>query len=409
MHVLLLTDVPPCTNYTAGLVQKQLCDFLFEENYKVTCVSIVDSSLSPIIPTTISDRLEHYYQFRKPKEGYGRSKFGKINSFLFNNYNRKLVLPKIAKEISNVISLNNEKIDLIWSVIQGQTMICLVPLVAKLLKLDYVVQIWDPPEWWLNENCFDPYSYRVVMNEFASLLEGSKCCLAASHNMAEHYKKIFKVKCMPVIPSLSSDKKFVEKRNLKKEIHIAYSGQIYARDAFLSFVKALDSINWKCEGKTIILDIFTDYIDPNFIKKYPNIHTYGWIPQDILLDKLSSMDLTYCPYRFDEEFEIIARLSFPSKLTSYLKTSVPVLIHAPKYSSISNFISDGKTGYICNSLDITILAKKIKSILCDSNRDNVGIRGNKLFLEFLTIETMKKSFFMALGLEGANDEGNTNK
>lgn len=402
MHILLLTDIPPCTNYTAGLVQKQLCDFLFEEGHQVSCVSIVDPVLSPNIPEDTQKGLEAHYQFKKPKEGYGREKLGKFASLVFNNYNRKIYLSNLARRIKDVLA-TEEMIDVIWSVIQGQTMICLVPLVAKQLKLDYVVQIWDPPEWWLNENGFDKYSYGKVMGHFHTLLKNSKCCLAASFSMATEYSKVYGVKCIPVIPSLESG--MVDKACMdKNEIHIGYSGQIYSKREFNVFVEALESMNWQYDNKNIIIDLFTDYLDKKILDKYPNIHNHGWIKQNDLLKKLSGMDFTYCPYRFDREFEIIARLSFPSKLTTYLKVASPVLIHAPKYSSISNFIDDGKTGYICNSLSVDLMKNKIGEILSDVNREKIGIGGYNLFLEYLTLETMKKCFLESLGIDKQDED-----
>ena len=399
MHVLLLTDVPPCINYTAGLVQRQLCNFLFDKGHKVTCVSVVDPALSPVVPDTIEKQLVNHYKFTKPHEGYGRTKFGEISSFIFNNYNRKFVLPKLAGRIADTLS-TAENIDIIWSVIQGQTMICLVPLVAKQLNLDYVVQIWDPPEWWLNENGFDHYSYARVMEHFRLLLANSKCCLAASFSMAEEYSKVYGVKCIPVIPSLEA--KMIEKVADDKgsnEIHIGYSGQIYAKREFRAFVEALEYLNWQHDGRNIVIDLYTDYLEPDMKEKYPHIHGHGWIEQDVLLRKMRSMDFTYCPYRFDSDFKVIARLSFPSKLTTYLKVAAPVFVHAPAYSSISNFVNDGENGYVCNTLNVKDIANKIKAVLSDLQREDIGLRGHNLFLKYLTLKTMKNNFFKALGID----------
>lgn len=408
MHILLVTDMPPCTNYTAGLVQKQLCEFLFEDGHQVGCVSVMDPSLTPCIPDSIIKRLSIFLSFNKPNEGYGRRKFGILNSLIFNNFNRKIFLPFLANKISNEIINSNTSFDLIWSVIQGQSMICLVPEIANKLNLKYVVEIWDPPEWWLDENHFDFYSYSVVMKSFKKLLKNSKCCLAASHNMAKEYQEKYGVSCIPVIPSLDDVYIPTNKKNYD-EFHIGYSGQIYSKKEFIAFVEALESLNWFYESKRIILNVFTDYIDPVIVNKYPNILSNGWIPQDELLKKLSCMDLCYCPYRFDKKFEVIARLSFPSKLTTYLKTGVPVLVHAPVYSSISNFVKDGVSGYVCNTTNKNMIADKIKLIIKDSNRFTIGTEGRNLFLKFLTNETMKQSFFKSLGMCEIHHENYTNK
>ncbi|WP_303166891.1 glycosyltransferase [Phascolarctobacterium sp.] len=363
----------------------------------------MDPSLTPCIPDSIREKFSVFLSFDKPNEGYGRRKFGALNSLIFNNYNRKIFLPFLANKISNEIRNSNNTFDLIWSVIQGQTMICLVPKVANKLNLEYVVEIWDPPEWWLDENHFDSYSYHKVMKAFKRLLLNAKCCLAASHNMAKEYKEKYSAVCVPVIPSLKAYSPFIKKSD-NSEFHIGYSGQIYSKNEFSAFIDSLDSIKWTYQGKRIILYVFTDYIDTVILKQHPNIKSSGWIPQEELLKRLSCMDLCYCPYRFDKKFEVIARLSFPSKLTSYLKSGVPVLVHAPVYSSISNFIKDGITGYVCNTTNIDDIAEKVKLIINDGNRESIGMNGYQLFLKFLTNETMKKSFYKSLGMRDTNYE-----
>ena len=400
MHVLLLTDVPPCTEYTAGLVQKQLCEFLFEENISVSCISISDSSLSFNVPDKIKSQLQYYECFEKPLEGYGCRYLGEIQSFVFNGFHRQYTIPNLAKTIARKISDFSKPIDLIWSVIQGQTMIEIVPVIACNLKRPYVTQIWDPPEWWLNANKFDKYSYRKVMKDYEFLLRGSDCCLVASDNMAKEYNAKYGIRCVPVIPSLDGRKYTCTDTN-ENAFEIGFSGQIYAKKEFKIFLEALDALNWEFDGKKIRLHVFTNYIDDNITRARPGVIINKWVPQNKLLETLSGMDLCYCPYRFDDEFSIIARLSFPAKLTSYLSTGVPVFVHAPDYSSIANFIQDGISGYVCTSNANKDVINMIKRTIHDGNevRRIIGERGKKLFLQRITCEIMKKDFLKALGID----------
>lgn len=401
MNILLVTDVPPCINYTAGIVQKQLCKFLFEGGNTVTCVSIVDPLLNPIEPQNIKNKYINYYRYNKPKEGYGRS--SALNSLIFNSFHRVISIPNLIKNIIKDLSeKKNIKIDLIWGVIQGQTMIELVRPLAKKLKVPYVVEVWDPPEWWLDENKFDKYSYNIVMRDFGRLIKDAKCCLAASYNMVKEYEIKYNAKAIAVIPSLNEKEIYTKQQREPEKFKIGFSGQIYAKNEFIQFCKALEKMNWKHNNKKIELHVFSDYIDSLHIKS-KNLINHGWVNQDKLLEELSLMDLCYCPYRFDNDFKIIARLSFPSKLTTYLKTKVPSFIHAPEYASISNFIEDSYDGYVCNTTDVDEIAQKIENIIDNQNRNNVGINGYKKFKNHLTNNIMRKSFFKALGIEDKNE------
>lgn len=402
LHILLLSDIPPCTNYTAGLVEKVLCEFLLEEGHQVSFVGIISDDLQPKIPVAVKQKMELFLFYRKPKESYGRRKiFGTLQSRLVNGYHSRYSIPRLARVISRDILNASAGIDMIWAGIQGQTMIEIVPLVANYLHLPYVTEVWDPPEWWFRDNEFDVHSFAKGMSSFRILMSGCRCCLAASFEMAAEYNRQYGCKCVPVMPSLPAvDILPIHGRN-KKVFNIVFCGQIYAANEMVNFIKSLDALGWHYNGMTIKLCIFSAGIwgsHGEFIKKHVNVKYYSWIDQQELLLKLTKMDLCYCPYRFSKEFEIIARLSFPAKLTSYLRSGVPVFIHAPAYASISKFLEDGISGYICNTEEIDGIIACLKKVMDDGARNVVGENGYKKFLQFLTHEAMKKSFFDSLGI-----------
>lgn len=402
MHILLLSDIPPCTNYTGGLVENVLCNFLLEEGHQVSFVGIFSDYLQPEVPVAIKQKMKFFLSYRKPQEDYGcRKIFGSLQSRLMNGYHSRYSIPKLACAISKDILNASAGIDVIWAGIQGQTMIEIVPLVANYLKIPYVAEVWDPPEWWFRENKFDPYSFAKGMNSFRRLMSGCQCCLAASFEMAVEYNRQYGCRCIPVMPSLPVGDILPIHSENKHIFSIAFCGQIYAADEMVNFIKALDTLGWQYNGMTIRLCIFSAYIwgsHSKFIQEHVNVEYYNWIDQQELLSKLTKMDLCYCPYGFSEEFEIIARLSFPAKLTSYLRSRVPVFIHAPEYASISNFLEDGVSGYICNAEDIDGIIACLKRVMEDDARNVVGENGYKKFLQFLTYNVMKKSFFDALGI-----------
>lgn len=395
MKILLLTDIPPCTNYTAGIVIQQLCDFLVEEGHSIACFNLITASLTPDIPTSTLTYMP-YLRYDKPSEDWGH-RYGKIGSLICNNYIAIIDLPRIAKKVMHFA--NKENVELIWSIVQGQSMIKLVRKVASNTGLPYTVQVWDSPEWWLSEYRFDKYTTKSVMKEFGYLLKNSKTCLVASWPMAEEYGKIYGAHCIPVIPGLDDSVNVIQesKEKANSDFIIGFSGQLYAIDEFNVLISALKKLDWKHNGKNIKCVLYGAKFNMSY--DFPvNIQIRGWLKQDDLLNELASTDLLYCPYWFSEQFEKIARLSFPSKLTSYLKTKIPVLVHAPDYSSSSRFIKDNAAGYLCNSNKIDDLVKIICEIIDDPNRNIIGNYGYEAFKKYLTFKTMKKSFFDAIGI-----------
>ncbi|XOK60439.1 hypothetical protein ACJ7K1_28550 [Paenibacillus elgii] len=397
MNVMLLTDIPPCKNFTAGIVLEQLCRFLVEDGHKVSCFAIVDPSLNPDIQSDLLEVMP-YKRVDKPKESWGRHpRVGVYASFLANNYIARFKLPNISKQAADFALLNNA--DIIWSTIQGQTMIKVVRRAAMKAGKPYTVQVWDPPEWWLSENKFDKFTKNSVMNEFGRLLNQSKACLSASWSMAEEYSTVHKANCIPVVPGLDSKIEITPQKREDNDYIIAFAGQIYASAEFNSLLYALEHMNWQHKGKKIRLVLYGRYFQNLHFNKPANISIRGWFDQNAALEEMAAADLLYCPYWFDLTFEKIARLSFPSKLTSYLKTKRPVLIHAPEYASPVKFIKKYNAGYICDTLTPQIIAEQLANIIDKGEGDLVGLRGYNAFLEHLTFETMKSGFYRSLGIE----------
>lgn len=401
MKLLILSDIPPCTNYTAGIVMNKWCDFLLEEGHKIFFALVMDPNLDPIIPKDKINKIE-FLKINKPKEIWNREEKSKASeilnafrSFLDNNSNRIYLIPKIAKKIS-IFSKQNE-CSLMFASVQGQTITQLVRRVSRKSSIDYVAQTWDPLEWWLKQHRFDFISSYINKKEFAKMAKGARCFGAMSWAMSKEFEKEYGVKCVTNIPSLESGKLSKVTRKKNNRYVIGYAGQLYATEEFDVLVAALNELGWNYKGKDIVINLYGSYFDGKYhtikgIKIYPHIN------QDKLLSILAKSDLLYCPYWFSNEFEYAARISFPSKLTTYLKTGVPILIHAPEYASPRIFLESNNAAYLSDSLEVKSMLKKIKEII-DSHENNEYVdRGYELFEKYLTYDQMKKSLLVSLGL-----------
>jgi len=66
----------------------------------------------------------------------------------------------------------------------------------------------------------------------------------------------------------------------------------------------------------------------------PAISFHGFVPFDQMIRKLREIaDVLFVPMTFGAEQMDNMKISFPSKLTDYTATGLPLLIHAPAYSS----------------------------------------------------------------------------
>ena len=111
--------------------------------------------------------------------------------------------------------------------------------------------------------------------------------------------------------------------------------------------------------------------------------------------------MLYCPYWFSEEYRLPSALSFPSKLSTYLKTAVPVLMHGPAYASPRRYLVEHGAGYVCDTLDPEGIQNTLTLIMgqTDAERRAVGEQGYQSFLQTLTAEHMRRAFFQSLGID----------
>jgi len=401
MKILFLTDIPPCTNFTAGIIVNKWCDFLLEEGHEVSISLVGEPSLNFEIPEDKSSRIK-FLKIPKPREYWNiptksskRSAIGEIRSFIMNNKIAIFDIPKIAKTISDFGKA--ERVDIVFSLIQGQTLTRLTRKVSKGIGIPYVAQCWDPLEWWLRDYGFDKISSMINMLEFAEVAKHARKFASMSWGMSNVFEREYSAKCVTNVPGLEAGRVQTKSKEKKNIFKIAFAGQLYATEEFDVLIKALDQMDWQLNEKKIQLELFGKTFDEKYVQ-HKNIKINGYLNQEELLHELASADLLYCPYWFDKKFEKACRISFPSKLTSYLKTAKPILMHAPHYASPRILLEEYKAAYICESLDINEMGSLLRRIILRTERESIGERGYKVFERFLTYEQMKKSLFVSLGI-----------
>ncbi|AFM02106.1 glycosyltransferase [Desulfitobacterium dehalogenans ATCC 51507] len=401
MKIMLFTDIPPCKNYTAGIVLDILCGFLLDAGHQLCCFVVKNPGVDARIPSDKLDRMD-FVIVDKPREDWGNTSSDPEVSRQGNSHVTHFELPPIAERAANFAKAQG--VELIWSVIQGQVMIQLAQPVSKLSGIPYVFQTWDPPEWWLSANKVDPETSCITMEAFANAIRDSECFIAASWAMGEAYQQRYGCKkSIPVILGFTPEKVVPAGMKKKDDFVIALSGQIYATAEYEALVEGLNRLRWSYQGKKIVLRLYGRYFHLHF-QKGTNIEVRGWMEQDELLPELADTDLLYCPYWFSEDFREASSLSFPSKLSTYLKTGVPVLMHGPEYASPRRFLERYDAGYICTTLDPDGIAEQIRTIMDAGDRDLVAQRGYQAFLDNLTLDIMRRNFFEALGLVSAAPE-----
>lgn len=400
MKILLLTDIPPCHNFTAGLVLDRLVKFLPLDQLSIC--TIVNPNIKPVIPSDLEKKVPILW-LKKPRESvrrfFLRGKIANLAAFTFELFQgarvRYLLLPQIIN------FAKQQQVDALWVVLQGQTIVRLARPLANRLKLPLYTQVYDPFEWWLRANRLDHYAQRRLLKEFDEVIKMSTSCATASLAMSKLYTTKYGIPNIPVISSLPQKWAMAAaaQPNHEDTFTIAMAGQFYAKGEWDLLIRALDQVNWVIAGKRIKLRVFGGSFQMATAKP-ANFEYLGWCSQENLVNLLSKVDLLYMPYWFSEEYRLEATNSFPSKLVTYFAAGRPVFCHAPYYASPTRYIAKYNAGFICISEDIEVILKALEEALTDHiSYAVVAKNGTECFHRDFTLDRMKESFFEFLGIE----------
>ncbi len=400
MRVLLLSDIPPCSNYTAGIVLEQLCAFLPAGS--VACFGAIHKTIRPgatsVIPPS-QMRIEP-----RPRDGWHvlPGRLGDAVSLVMEPLSACTDVRRLARHA--VKFGRSFGADRVWCTLEGQTLIRLAVPVADALDVPLYTQIWDPPGWWLRENRIDPVNRRVILRRFSRALQRSSAIAAISPAMAEEYAQKWDVTAIPVIPGVPAEYALppADRPGGGAEVTIGLAGQLYASQEWNALMLALDAAGWRLGGKPVRVVLLGRHA--GLSSETPrSVHYLGWRSQRETIDALSKADVLYCPYWFDPAFAEEARLCFPSKLSTYFAAGRPVFFHGPEYAYPARFLREHEAGAVCNSLEPTPIIRQLEDVVRDtSTYVTYAQNGRKAFDQLLTTEVMRRSFLRFLGAEDAH-------
>lgn len=393
-RVLLLTDIFPCKKYSGGILSQQLSQFLLDEKYLLFCVCIKYKGLVfEYIDDEIETKVKTIY-LEKPEENIGD----------FKLYKKKLKV--IINKTLRFIDEN--KIDVVWCPIQGETLLrVLNEIQDKRKKIRIIPQIWDPIRWGFYELKYSKEKTNELLNMYDKVIKQSHGVLTSSNPMNSAYQKKYNNNCKTTYLSFSIEKEEYNLNKKSNEFVILMAGQPYASLGIGCLLNSLDSIGWKYKNKKIVFRIFGNPTYYNF-KDDPRIDFRGYVPQSTLIEEQKKADLLYCSYFFEnhEVFEEVSHLSYPSKVTSYIPSGVPILIHSFNDTSIYKHFEKYKAGYLLNSLNSGDIITTIKNIINNqgTTKEKKVVKNTyKLFKETFSVEQNRKNFFDILGLSYRKD------
>lgn len=367
---MLITDVPSSREFSGTLLTWHLCKNLSKDT--MVGAYVMDKGLSYVKSEyPFKGKPVEFYYTKKSELSY-RPKFlprklGFMFGYFRELYRKYFEVNKIAADIAKNIA--EQGVDRIWIILQGQTMIWLCENLIRRNIVPVNVQVWDYPQWAMKAHKLERFSKKMLSKSFdfcianchkygAPSWEAQKAVLRKYNKQSSVFIGITPAEYQ--IPrKIDFDKR---DGNGVKRIIIGIVGQLYADDAFVSLVHALDLEGWKIDGREVELHFWGR---PGNIVHRNGFVQRKYVPQDQLMKEISDCDFMYCPYWFGEIFKEEAKTSFPSKLATYLVAGIPVLFHGPDYCSPAKFIKEHNCGVICARIEPQVVMLNVRKILFD--------------------------------------------
>jgi hypothetical protein len=215
----------------------------------------------------------------------------------------------------------------------------------------------------------DRLTVKRTMRRFDELLIHAKKLGVICEQMAEEYAKRSSAPAIVIRHGLQDSVTPRSEPTSTDEFRIGLSGSMYCYSAWKAFQQALDRLNWQIGSKRIVLIVAGSEIQFRAFRP-AECRFYGWRSLEEVNRLLSDCDLLYVPHPFESYQEPLARFSFPTKLSAYVATGRPILMHAPEYSALTTFCQKHQFGILTHELRVDRLSELLKAMLTNQQELN---------------------------------------
>lgn len=236
--------------------------------------------------------------------------------------------------------------------------------------MDVRVTVWDAPEYLSGNLRLDAGLRGELMQAFASLLRGAHAVSVIGTAMQTDYRRQYGIESEIIRHGIDATSLPPANRGGGRDgaVRIIFAGSLYSKQEWNSFIQALDVAQWQIENRPVILHFMGRFPLSGAVK--PNrLVLLGEKPFSDALEIMSGMDIGYLPYWFDESHSVVARTSFPGKLTAYAAAGLAVFHHAPAYTEATQFLQTHPFGLACPSLEPEAVLETLSRLVAFAQTD----------------------------------------
>lgn len=151
--------------------------------------------------------------------------------------------------------------------------------------------------------------------------------------------------------------------------NIVYAGTLYNAhyDAFHNLLRAMERLG----RDDVRLNLFTFQSAEDLASvgiQSPLLVLHEYRPQAEILAAQQEADLLFLPLAFESPLKTLLRTAAPGKTAEYLAWGMPILVHAPADTFISQYFRRHECGFVADSPDVAALAEVLRQALDDTAR-----------------------------------------
>jgi len=398
-RVLLLTSVLPGGEGAAGVYLRSLFDLY--PAHRITWLSTTQPDAFGI-PNYLDQYSVYFTALPELLKCSSRSSREARHAQLLSwRHYRNCAQRDILKDILGYIK--KEQIKILWSDLTNPLLFSIVGQAASTAKIDLVLTILDPPEFFIEPLSIQPWMKRALYRDFERTVQLAKRCATISDEMSNIYLKKYQHEIIKIPHSLAvqNTSKAIAQLRHQDQLVIGYIGKrVYCDAEWKAFISACAAINWRIENRKISLVLFTK-IKPTGITDSMPITWVGWLKQSELLKQLQSIDIGYTPYWFAADKSAIVQQSFPSKISCYAAASKPIFHHGPAHSTITQFMRRYPMGLSCHSLQPDAIVEKLSAFIEADQYAHAVQMAETAFTQEFSDKVIRHRFYKLLGVEDA--------
>lgn len=381
-RLLIMTCYPPDEQHGGGRLMRRLTQVLPMDR-------ICWFSSRPLktgrMPAGFEAVPFHHAEFRIPRpDRWGLSRWRQRVNIAHCSRYQAWVAARWAKQ---------NQVEAVWGVMQEQMMFS-APLVARQLSVPLHLSVHDDPSY-LNQG-LGPQGIAWLEPNFLRRYAVADSRDVISDAMRRRYLKQTGADATVITDGVDLSPTLFEEsvpKPMQGRLKIHSSGMIYDDRLLRDLMLALEHLYQ--QGKSPLVEWVlsgAESCKPLGIPWSDNIRWAGWIPDNLVRERLQQADFLYLQQPFSSEMRVFSETSFPTKLPYYLSARRPVLLHVPKYGTVAEFAQLHRLPFVLHEKDGEVAAQKFVRDLDQIGADSNWDRSYNSALRAFDLDVIRRQF-----------------